>query len=195
LEQALKRSVDVLCAFVGIVMLAPLMLVTTLLIKLDSRGPVLFTQSRDGFNGRSFRVIKFRTMSVLEDGLFIRQATRGDPRVTRLGRWLRWTNIDELPQLFNVLRGEMSLVGPRPHATAHNNAYAQSIAAYAFRHHVKPGITGWAQVNGYRGETKTVDLMAKRVELDLWYINNWSIWLDTKILLRTLLLGLQASAY
>jgi Undecaprenyl-phosphate glucose phosphotransferase len=194
-EQTLKRSIDVLCASIGLVMLAPLMLVTGLLIKLDSSGPVLFTQQRNGFNGRSFRVFKFRTMTVLEDGPFIRQASRDDPRVTRLGRWLRWTNIDELPQLLNVIRGEMSLVGPRPHATAHNSEYAQRIAVYAFRYHVKPGITGWAQVHGYRGETKTVDSMAKRVELDLWYINNWNVWLDIKILLRTLLLGLQASAY
>jgi Undecaprenyl-phosphate glucose phosphotransferase len=194
-EQMLKRSIDVLCASIGLLILAPLILVTGFLIKLDSNGPILFTQQRNGFNGRSFRVFKFRTMTVLEDGPLIRQATRDDPRVTRLGRWLRWTNIDELPQFLNVIRGEMSLVGPRPHATAHNNEYAQRIAVYAFRYHVKPGITGWAQVNGFRGETKTVDSMAKRVELDLWYINNWNVWLDIKILLRTLMLGLQASAY
>jgi len=194
-ERALKRSIDVLCASIGLLFLSPLMLVTAIVIKLDSSGPILFSQRRDGFNGRSFRVFKFRTMVVLEDGPVIRQAIRDDPRVTRLGRLLRRTNIDELPQLFNVLRGEMSLIGPRPHASAHNNEYEQRIAAYAFRHHVKPGITGWAQVNGFRGETKTIDLMAKRVELDLWYINNWSIWLDIKILLRTLMLGFQASAY
>jgi len=194
-ERALKRSVDILCAGIGILSLSPLMLVTALVIKLDSRGPILFSQQREGFNGRPFRVFKFRTMVVLEDGPVVRQATRDDPRVTRLGRWLRRTNIDELPQLFNVLRGEMSLVGPRPHATAHNNEYAQRIADYAFRHHVKPGITGWAQVNGFRGETRTIHLMAKRVEFDLWYINNWSIWLDIKILLRTLILGFQESAY
>jgi Undecaprenyl-phosphate glucose phosphotransferase len=194
-EQTLKRSIDVLGASIGLLMFTPLMLTIAILIKLDYNGPILFTQQRNGFNGRSFRVFKFRTMSVLEDGPSIRQATRDDPRVTRLGRWLRWTNLDELPQLLNVLSGEMSLVGPRPHATAHNNEYAQSIAVYAFRHHVKPGITGWAQVNGYRGETKTINLMAKRVEMDLWYINNWSIWLDIKILFRTLILGLQPSAY
>jgi undecaprenyl-phosphate galactose phosphotransferase/putative colanic acid biosynthesis UDP-glucose lipid carrier transferase len=194
-EQALKRSIDVLAASTSILLLSPLMLLTALLIKLDSSGPVLFTQLRDGFNGRSFRIFKFRTMAVLEDGACVRQASRNDPRFTRLGRWLRRSNIDELPQLFNVLRGEMSLVGPRPHAAVHNSEYGQRIAAYAFRYHVKPGISGWAQVNGYRGETRTLDLMEKRVELDLWYINNWSILLDVKILLRTLVLGLQASAY
>jgi lipopolysaccharide/colanic/teichoic acid biosynthesis glycosyltransferase len=134
-------------------------------------------------------------MHVLEDGDKIRQATRKDPRITRLGRWLRRANIDELPQLFNVLEGDMSLVGPRPHAVAHNSEFEKLVANYAFRHHVKPGITGWAQVNGYRGETPTADLMAKRVEFDLWYINNWSLWLDLRILFRTLILGLQSSAY
>jgi undecaprenyl-phosphate galactose phosphotransferase/putative colanic acid biosynthesis UDP-glucose lipid carrier transferase len=177
-------------------MLLPLMLITSLLIKLDSRGPILFTQGRNGFNGCSFRIFKFRTMTVAEDGPIIQQATRDDPRVTGLGRWLRRVNIDELPQLINVLKGEMSLVGPRPHATAHNTKYEQQIAVYAFRYHVKPGITGWAQVNGFRGETRTLELMEKRVEFDLWYINNWSAWLDLKILLKTMISGLgQPSAY
>jgi undecaprenyl-phosphate galactose phosphotransferase/putative colanic acid biosynthesis UDP-glucose lipid carrier transferase len=134
-------------------------------------------------------------MRVLEDGPVIRQATRDDPRITHVGHMLRRTNLDELPQLFNVLRGDMSLIGPRPHAAAHSTEYESQIATYAFRYHVKPGITGWAQVNGFRGETRTVDLMEKRVELDLWYITNWSIRLDIAILLRTLLLGLQRSAY
>jgi undecaprenyl-phosphate galactose phosphotransferase/putative colanic acid biosynthesis UDP-glucose lipid carrier transferase len=186
LEQALKRSVDIFGAGTGLLLLSALMLATALLIKLDSRGPILFTQWRSGFNGRLFRIFKFRSMTVLEDGPVIRQATRNDSRCTRLGRWLRRTNIDELPQLFNVLRGEMSLVGPRPHAAAHDNEYERRIAAYAFRYHVKPGLTGWAQFNGYRGETRTLDLMSKRVELDLWYIKNWSIWLDLKILFGTL---------
>jgi undecaprenyl-phosphate galactose phosphotransferase/putative colanic acid biosynthesis UDP-glucose lipid carrier transferase len=189
-EQFVKRALDLVAAAGALIMLSPLMLITALAIKLDSQGPVLFTQTRHGFNGRSFRIFKFRTMRVLEDGPVIRQATRDDPRFTRLGRWLRRTNIDELPQLLNVLRGEMSLVGPRPHAAAHNDEYEDLIANYAFRHHVKPGITGWAQVNGYRGETQTVDLMAKRVELDLWYINKWTIWLDIKILTSTLMLSL-----
>jgi exopolysaccharide biosynthesis polyprenyl glycosylphosphotransferase len=176
-------------------LLSPLMLLTTLLVKIDSSGPAFFFQTRNGFNGRKFQIIKFRTMHVLEDGNSIRQATRGDPRVTRLGRWLRRANIDELPQLFNVLNGEMSLIGPRPHAVAHNSEFEKLIANYAFRNHVKPGITGWAQVNGYRGETPTADIMEKRIELDLWYINNWSLWLDITILFRTLILGLQATAY
>jgi lipopolysaccharide/colanic/teichoic acid biosynthesis glycosyltransferase len=158
--------------------------------------PVLFTQTRNGFNGRSFRIFKFRTMSVFEDGPQIRQATRNDPRVTSVGRWLRRTSIDELPQLFNVLGGSMSLVGPRPHAVAHNTEYERIVANYAFRYHVKPGISGWAQVNGFRGETSTVNLMEKRVELDLWYVSNWSFWLDVRILWKTLTLApWQASAY
>ena len=135
-------------------------------------------------------------MRVLEDGPTVVQAQRHDPRVTWIGRWLRKTSIDELPQLFNVLSGEMSLVGPRPHAAAHNSQYEQLIGNYAFRHHVKPGITGWAQVNGFRGETGTVGLMEKRVEYDLWYINNWSAWLDISIMLRTAVIAFgQRSAY
>jgi Undecaprenyl-phosphate glucose phosphotransferase len=187
-EQTLKRAVDIIGAGIALVMLIPLMVMTAILIKIDSRGPVFFKQKRNGFNGRSFRIWKFRTMSVLEDGQVIRQATREDPRFTRAGRWLRRVSIDELPQLFNVLIGNMSLVGPRPHAAAHDSEYERKIAAYAFRYNMKPGITGWAQINGYRGETQTVDLMAKRIELDLWYINNWSIWLDLKIILNTLTL-------
>jgi exopolysaccharide biosynthesis polyprenyl glycosylphosphotransferase len=195
-EQALKRIFDVLAAGLGIILLSPLLLTSVLLIKLDSKGPVLFTQTRNGFNGRSFRIFKFRTMSVFEDGPQIRQATRNDPRVTSVGRWLRRTSIDELPQLFNVLGGSMSLVGPRPHAVAHNTEYERIVANYAFRYHVKPGISGWAQVNGFRGETSTVNLMEKRVELDLWYVSNWSFWLDVRILWKTLILApWQASAY
>jgi undecaprenyl-phosphate galactose phosphotransferase/putative colanic acid biosynthesis UDP-glucose lipid carrier transferase len=195
-EQALKRAFDVLAATVAILLLSPLMLTAVLLIRLDSSGPVLFTQTRNGFNGRSFRILKFRTMSVLEDGPQIRQATRNDPRITSVGRWLRRMSIDELPQLFNVLGGSMSLVGPRPHAAAHNTEYERLVANYAFRYHVKPGISGWAQVNGFRGETPSVDLMERRVELDLWYVDNWSFWLDVRILWKTLALGLwQSSAY
>ena len=194
-EQFVKRCFDVVGAASALLLLSPLMLLTALLIKLDSHGPILFFQTRNGFNGRAFRIVKFRSMYVLEDGDAIRQTTRADPRVTRLGRWLRRTNIDELPQLFNVLYGDMSLIGPRPHAVAHNSEYEKLIADYAFRNHVKPGITGWAQVNGYRGETPTIDLMSKRVELDRWYITNWSMRLDILILLRTLILGLQPTAY
>ena len=195
IEQFVKRCIDVFLAASVLLLLSPLMLLTALLVKLDSPGPILFFQTRNGFNGRTFKIMKFRSMNVLEDGHTIRQATRSDPRVTRLGRWLRRTNVDELPQLFNVLSGNMSLVGPRPHAVAHNTEYEKSIANYAYRHHVKPGITGWAQVKGYRGETPSSDLMAKRIELDLWYINNWSLWLDVNILFRTLILGLQPGGY
>jgi undecaprenyl-phosphate galactose phosphotransferase/putative colanic acid biosynthesis UDP-glucose lipid carrier transferase len=194
-EQFVKRCFDVIGAISVLLLLSPLMLLTALLIKLDSHGPVLFLQTRHGFNGRAFRIVKFRTMHVLEDGNVIHQATRGDPRVTRLGRWLRRTNIDELPQLFNVLNGDMSLVGPRPHPVALNNEYDKLIANYAVRNHVKPGITGWAQVNGYRGETPTTSVMEQRVACDLWYINHWSVVLDIRILFRTLILGLQPTAY
>ena len=195
-EQALKRAFDVMAAGLGIVLLSPLMLTSALLIKLDSKGPILFTQARNGFNGRSFRIFKFRSMTTLEDGPQVRQAVRNDPRVTDVGHWLRRTSIDELPQLFNVLGGSMSLVGPRPHAAAHNTEYERLVANYAFRYHVKPGISGWAQVNGFRGETSTVGLMEKRVEADLWYVNNWSFWLDLRILWRTVTVGpWQSSAY
>jgi Undecaprenyl-phosphate glucose phosphotransferase len=195
-ELIAKRIFDVTMATAGIISLLPLMVVTALLIKLDSRGPILFLQKRNGFNGHAFNIFKFRTMHVLEDGPVVHQATRNDPRVTRLGRWLRRTSIDELPQLFNVLLDDMSLVGPRPHATSHNSEYEKLIANYAFRHHVKPGLTGWAQVNGARGETSHIDQMKRRVEYDLWYINNWSPWLDLRIVLQTVVTSLrQTSAY
>ncbi|MFZ0847488.1 MAG: undecaprenyl-phosphate glucose phosphotransferase [Pseudolabrys sp.] len=195
-EQALKRLFDICLAAVALIVLSPLLIITALLIKLDSKGPALFRQNRHGFNGHKFAIYKFRTMRVLEDGKIIRQATRDDPRVTRLGHWLRQTSIDELPQLFNVIAGQMSLVGPRPHAVAHNDEYGKLVANYAFRHHMKPGITGWAQVNGYRGETQTVDKMERRVEHDLWYINHWSLWLDLRILLKTSALAYrQPTAY
>ncbi|MGY4291900.1 Undecaprenyl-phosphate glucose phosphotransferase [Bradyrhizobium sp. LM2.7] len=184
-ERALKCTLDLAGTGLALIVFAPVMLVTAILIKATSKGPVFFRQTRNGFNGRAFKIFKFRTMRVLEDGPTIRQAQKNDPRVTAIGKWLRKTSIDELPQLFNVLKGDMSLVGPRPHAAAHNSEYEQIIGNYAFRHHVKPGITGWAQANGYRGETRTLELMEKRVEYDLWYINNWSVWLDVSIILRT----------
>jgi undecaprenyl-phosphate galactose phosphotransferase/putative colanic acid biosynthesis UDP-glucose lipid carrier transferase len=184
-ECAVKRAFDIVFSSLALIMLAPTMLIAALLIKLDSRGPVFFSQVRNGFNSKEFWIFKFRTMTVMEQGAEVRQAVRNDKRVTSVGRWLRRSSIDELPQFLNVLRGEMSLVGPRPHATTHNNEYEKVIWKYAFRHHVKPGITGWAQIHGLRGETATVDLMERRVELDLWYINNWSLWLDIKILVRT----------
>lgn len=184
-ERALKRSMDLAGASLALLLFAPVMLAAALLIKADGRGPILFRQTRNGFNGHAFRIFKFRCMSVTEDGPTIEQATRHDPRVTRVGRWQRKTNIDELPQLFNVLRGEMPLVRPRPHAAAHTSEYEKLIAPCAFRHYVKPDIAGWAQINGLRGETSTVAMMEKRVEMDLWYINNWSLWLDVRILART----------
>ena len=190
-ELALKRALDVVLASALIIALAPLFLVVGLLIKLESSGPVIFSQRRKGFNGREFTIFKFRTMNVLEDGHVIPQARRNDPRLTRVGQVLRATSIDELPQLLNVLRGDMSLVGPRPHAVAHDDGYIKVIAKYAFRQHVKPGLTGWAQVNGFRGETARLDLMERRVDCDLWYIKNWSFWLDLKILVLT---GVRASA-
>src|SRR6476659_10946068 len=177
-ECAIKRTFDIVLSSVALITLAPTILIAAILIKLDSRGPVFFSQLRNGFNNKEFRILKFRTMTVMEQGSEVKQVTRNDKRVTRLGRWLRRSSVDELPQFLNVLRGEMSLVGPRPHATVHNSEYEKLIRKYAFRHHVKPGITGWAQIHGLRGETATVDVMEKRVELDLWYINNWSLWLD-----------------
>ena len=187
LELAMKRLLDIGIAGAALVVLTPLLAAVSLAIKLTSRGSVLFKQKRKGFNGREFTIYKFRTMTVAEDGPDIRQARPGDERITRLGAILRRTSVDELPQLINVLRGQMSLVGPRPHAVAHDNAYSRQIAKYAFRHHVKPGITGWAQVNGARGATHKLESMERRIELDLWYINNWSIWLDLRILLKTCL--------
>ena len=172
-------------------LISPLLVVVALAIKLDSRGPVLFKQKRLGFNNNVIVVNKFRTMAHQPDPeVDVPQAVRGDARMTRLGRFLRRSSIDELPQLVNVLRGEMSLVGPRPHALPHNERYARQIDEYLGRHRVQPGITGWAQVNGFRGETDTLDKMQRRIDHDLAYIDQWSFTLDLKILLRTLLLCL-----
>lgn len=186
-ERGAKRIFDVLFGSLALFALFPLMLLTACAIRIDSPGPILFRQTRNGFNGRPFRIVKFRTMVVAEDGVDVVQATRDDARVTRLGRWLRRSSIDELPQIFNVLRGDMSLVGPRPHALVHDDQYAKLIANYAFRHHVKPGITGWAQVHGLRGETASTDAMNRRVELDIQYIAHWSLLLDLRILVRTVI--------
>lgn len=184
-EQLSKRLVDVVGASLGLILLMPLMLLSALAIKADSAGPVFFRQRRNGFNAKQFPIFKFRTMTVMEDGAAVVQAKRFDPRVTRVGSVLRRSSIDEVPQLINVLRGEMSLVGPRPHALAHDDHYGDILSEYAYRHHVKPGITGWAQVNGYRGETARVEQMKGRIDCDLWYINNWSLGLDLRILLLT----------
>jgi undecaprenyl-phosphate galactose phosphotransferase/putative colanic acid biosynthesis UDP-glucose lipid carrier transferase len=184
--RALKRAVDILFASFGLLALLPAFLLVALAIKIDSPGPVLFRQTRYGFNGKPFKILKFRSMSVLEDGPAIMQATTKDSCVTHVGSVIRRTSIDELPQLINVLLGEMSMVGPRPHAAAHDDYFLTRIENYAVRQRVKPGITGWAQVHGHRGETSTLNKMQKRVEYDIWYINNWSAWLDISILMRTL---------
>lgn len=184
-ERGVKRTIDLVVAGVALLLLLPLFVMTAIAIKLDSPGPVIFRQRRSGFNGRQFQIMKFRTMSVLEDGDTVVQAQPNDARITRVGAWLRRTSIDELPQLFNVLQGNMSLIGPRPHALAHDDEFTSVVAKYAYRHHVKPGITGWAQINGFRGQTTTVDDIEKRIELDLWYIDNWSLTLDFKIAVMT----------
>jgi len=183
-EMLVKRVFDVVLASFALVVVSGLMAAVAVMIKLDSPGPVIFRQQRRGFNGRPFTIFKFRTMRVMEDGNEVRQAARNDPRTTSIGRMLRTSSIDELPQLVNVLRGEMSLVGPRPHAVAHDNEYSRLIENYALRHHMKPGITGWAQVHGLRGQTNWQS-MQRRVELDLWYINNWGLLLDLRIIART----------
>jgi Undecaprenyl-phosphate glucose phosphotransferase len=186
----LKRTEDVVLSGALLLLLLPLMLLIALAIKLNGAGPVFFRQPRFGFNNNLITVLKFRTMvaEAAHDPL-ARQARRNDPRVTRVGRFLRQTSLDELPQLINVLKGDMSLIGPRPHAIAHNEYYAEIIDDYLRRHRVKPGITGWAQVNGLRGETATVDAMHERVKHDLYYIENWSLSFDCWILLKTLAVG------
>jgi putative colanic acid biosynthesis UDP-glucose lipid carrier transferase len=182
-----KRALDLAIAISTVIVLAPVLVLIAVLIRLDSNGPVLFRQTRLGLNGRAFDVVKFRTMTVLENGDFIRQAHRDDVRITRIGRILRSFSLDELPQLINVIRGEMSVIGPRPHARAHDLMYAKLIDCYVLRQEVKPGITGWAQVHGLRGETPTVESMRARVDYDIWYARNANIALDIEILLRTAL--------
>jgi undecaprenyl-phosphate galactose phosphotransferase/putative colanic acid biosynthesis UDP-glucose lipid carrier transferase len=184
-ERFVKRVMDVVIAVSAMLFFLPVMALTAIAIKLDSPGPVIFRQFRKGFNGKQFMMFKFRTMSVQENGSAIVQATRDDPRVTPIGRLLRSASIDELPQLLNVFKGDMSLIGPRPHALAHDNYFETVLSEYAFRHHVKPGMTGWAQCNGARGGTPTIEHISERVKLDLWYINNWSLWLDIQILIKT----------
>jgi Undecaprenyl-phosphate glucose phosphotransferase len=187
-DRLLKRATDVVVAISLAALLSPFLLIVAVMIKLDSRGSVLFRQTRHGFNNEPIQVLKFRTMTTCDDSQHeFRQAVRGDPRVTRVGRFLRRTNLDEVPQLLNVLKGEMSMVGPRPHAVAHNEMYVGQIRGMSRRHNVKPGLTGWAQVNGLRGETDTVEKMQKRVEYDLYYIANWSLIFDIKIMIMTVI--------
>jgi Undecaprenyl-phosphate glucose phosphotransferase len=182
----IKRAFDVVGAIAGLILFAPLFLCAAVAIKLNSPGPVFFRQTRHGYNKQAIGVYKFRTMTTLENGSDFKQARKNDDRVTPVGRVLRRSNIDELPQLINVLMGQMSLVGPRPHATAHNDMFEGRILPFARRHNVKPGITGWAQVNGARGETDTLEKMQQRIEYDLYYIDNWSFLFDVKIIVMTL---------
>jgi len=185
-NELVKRASDLVIASLIVVLISPLLLAIAIGVKLSSPGPVLFRQRRNGLDGHEIVVYKFRSMRTLEDGAVVRQATRNDPRVTPFGAFLRRTSFDELPQFFNVLQGTMSIVGPRPHAVTHNKEYRQIIKAYMVRHKVKPGITGWAQVNGQRGETDTVEKMRTRVEYDLEYLRNWSLGLDLKIIVQTI---------
>jgi putative colanic acid biosynthesis UDP-glucose lipid carrier transferase len=185
LNSTIKRASDIALASVILLLLSPLMLAIALAVKLSSPGPVIFRQRRYGLYGEDIVVYKFRSMTVMENGANVVQARRNDQRVTRIGGILRRTSLDELPQFINVLQGRMSIVGPRPHAVAHNEQYRKLIKGYMLRHKVKPGITGWAQVNGLRGETATLDKMQARIQYDLDYLRNWSLWLDLWIVIRT----------
>jgi putative colanic acid biosynthesis UDP-glucose lipid carrier transferase len=185
-NELVKRASDLVIGCIIVVLIAPLLIAIAIGVKLSSPGPVLFKQRRNGLDGHEIVVYKFRSMLTLDDGPVVPQATRNDPRVTPFGGLLRRTSLDELPQFFNVLQGTMSIVGPRPHAVTHNKEYRQIIKAYMVRHKVKPGITGWAQVNGQRGETDTVEKMRLRVEYDLEYLRNWSLGLDLKIIVATI---------
>ncbi len=180
-----KRVTDVALAALIIVLISPVLLAVAIGVKMSSPGPIIFKQRRTGLDGKEILVYKFRSMRTMDNGPVVQQATRNDPRITPFGAFIRKTSLDELPQLFNVLFGSMSLVGPRPHAVAHNEEYRKIVQAYMLRHKVRPGITGWAQVNGFRGETDTVDKMAARVQYDLEYLRNWSLALDLKIIART----------
>jgi putative colanic acid biosynthesis UDP-glucose lipid carrier transferase len=190
INRLIKAIEDRLLSAVILVVISPLLLLIALLVKFTSPGPVLFKQMRHGWDGKKIKVYKFRTMYVhQEEAGKVTQAGRQDKRVTPLGGFLRRTSLDELPQFFNVLQGRMSIVGPRPHAVQHNEYYKEQIEAYMLRHKVKPGITGWAQVNGWRGETDSLEKMQKRVEYDIFYIENWSLWFDVQIMLMTLFKG------
>lgn len=188
-DAIVKRAEDVVLSIIILSIIAAPMLLIAIAVKLTSKGPIIFKQRRYGINGEEILVWKFRSMTTCDNGDVIVQATRNDARVTKLGAILRKTSLDELPQFINVLQGAMSIVGPRPHAVAHNELYRNQIDGYMQRHVVKPGITGWAQVNGWRGETDTICKMQKRVEFDLYYIQNWSVWMDVKIIMLTLVRG------
>ncbi|EIF2259017.1 exopolysaccharide biosynthesis glycosyltransferase VpsL [Vibrio cholerae] len=184
-----KRFEDLVLSSLILLLISPVLLVIAIGVKLSSPGPIIFKQNRYGLDGKSIQVWKFRSMRVMDNGSHVQQATKGDPRVTRFGAFIRRTSLDELPQFFNVLQGSMSIVGPRPHAVAHNEQYRTIVNRYMLRHKVKPGITGWAQINGWRGETDTLDKMEKRVQFDLDYIHRWSLWFDLKIVFLTIFKG------
>ncbi|HET8934779.1 MAG TPA: undecaprenyl-phosphate glucose phosphotransferase [Polyangiales bacterium] len=189
IEGFAKRAEDLVLGSIIMLGIALPMLAIAIAVKLTSRGPVFFRQRRYGLNGEEIRVLKFRSMTVMEDGGEVKQAVKGDQRITKVGAFLRRTSLDELPQFIQVLTGEMSIVGPRPHAVVHNEQYRALIQGYMLRHKVKPGITGWAQVNGWRGETDTLEKMTKRVEYDLAYIRDWELWMDLKIIVMTIFGG------
>ncbi|MDU1272433.1 MAG: undecaprenyl-phosphate glucose phosphotransferase [Escherichia coli] len=188
-NRLLKRAEDIVLATLILLLISPVLCCIALAVKLSSPGPVIFRQTRYGMDGKPIKVWKFRSMKVMENDKVVTQATQNDPRVTKVGNFLRRTSLDELPQFINVLTGGMSIVGPRPHAVAHNEQYRQLIEGYMLRHKVKPGITGWAQINGWRGETDTLEKMEKRVEFDLEYIREWSVWFDIKIVFLTVFKG------
>lgn len=185
LDGFIKRSADVIFSFVVLIFISPILLAIAIGVKLSSPGPIIFKQRRYGLDGQEILVYKFRSMSVTEDGNKVTQATKNDNRITPFGRFIRKTSLDELPQFINVLQGRMSVVGPRPHAIAHNEEYRKLIKGYMIRHKVKPGITGWAQVNGFRGETDTLEKMEQRVYYDLEYLRHWSPRLDMLIVAKT----------
>ncbi|HBZ2169552.1 TPA: undecaprenyl-phosphate glucose phosphotransferase, partial [Klebsiella pneumoniae] len=196
INMVFKRLEDIIVASIILFIISPILIVIACAVKFTSPGPVIFRQIRYGMDGKPIKVWKFRSMSVMENDSSVKQATKNDTRVTKVGRFLRSTSLDELPQFFNVLFGQMSVVGPRPHAVAHNEQYRSLIQGYMLRHKVKPGITGLAQINGWRGETDTLEKMEKRIEYDLLYIRGWSIWLDLKIIFLTVFKGfINKSAY
>ena len=189
-NELVKRVSDIVLASLILVLISPILLIVAIGVKLSSPGPIIFKQRRNGLDGEEIIVYKFRSMRTMDNGPVVKQATKDDPRITKFGAFIRRTSLDELPQFINVLQGRMSIVGPRPHAVAHNEEYRQLIKAYMVRHKVKPGITGWAQVNGLRGETDTIEKMKARVEYDLEYLRNWSLGLDLQIIVRTVRLML-----
>jgi len=188
-KAGIKRLEDIIMSILILLLISPLFLFIAIGVKLSSDGPVFFKQLRYGLNGEKINVYKFRTMTTQDNGSVVEQASKNDPRITRFGAFLRRTSLDELPQFINAIQGRMSIVGPRPHAVAHNEEYRKLVPRYMQRHLVKPGITGWAQVNGWRGETNTLEKMRKRIEYDLHYINHWSLWMDIRIIILTVFIG------